>query len=302
MRLIEARMIWDRAPHNAFTDLVRFDGRWLCTFREGETHISPDGALRVIASSDGENWDSLALLRAQDADLRDPKLTVSPDGQLQLSAAGAWHDKALHTHQSWVWFSQDGRAWSERQRIGDPDFWLWRITWHEDRAYAIGYSCSADPSIRLYCSDDGRQFVPLVSRLFDIGRPSETAIVFSGDTAHCLLRRDGNPSTGLLGSSEPPYTQWRWQDLGVRVGGPHMLALADGRMVAAVRLYDGAIRTSLCTLEPGRGRLTEVLQLPSGGDTSYAGLSLSDGLLSVSYYSSHEGKPAIYFAKVAIDD
>ncbi len=41
---------------------------------------------------------------------------------------------------------------------------------------------------------------------------------------------------------------------------------------------------------------------PHNAFTSYAGLSLSGGLLSVSYYSSHEGKPAIYFAQVAIDD
>ncbi|HUY02513.1 MAG TPA: hypothetical protein VMV33_04445 [Rhodocyclaceae bacterium] len=40
---------------------------------------------------------------------------------------------------------------------------------------------------------------------------------------------------------------------------------------------------------------------PHKAFTSYAGLSLHAGLLWVSYYSSHEGKPAIYFAKVAID-
>src|SRR5262245_19700916 len=56
--LVEVRKIWDVAPHNAFTDLIRFRDRWFCVFREGKAHVSPDGALRVIISSDGVNWES----------------------------------------------------------------------------------------------------------------------------------------------------------------------------------------------------------------------------------------------------
>ena len=50
-------------------------------------------------------------------------------------------------------------------------------------------------------------------------------------------------------------------------------------------------------IDPQAGRLTEFLKLPSGGDTSYAGLVLHGGLLWISYYSSHEGKTAVYLAK-----
>jgi len=42
--------------------------------------------------------------------------------------------------------------------------------------------------------------------------------------------------------------------------------------------------------------------LAFGGDTSYAGLVLHDGLLWVSYYSLHEGKTSIYLAKVQLPD
>jgi hypothetical protein len=68
--------------------------------------------------------------------------------------------------------------------------------------------------------------------------------------------------------------------------------------VAAVRLYDGRVRTSLCWLDLEKGTLRECLTLPSGGDTSYAGLVWYEELLWVSYYSSHEGKTSIYLAKV----
>jgi hypothetical protein len=298
--LVEAKKIWDRAPHNAFTDLVRFGDRWFCVFREGAGHVSPDGALRVITSLDGQQWESAALLTSATSDLRDAKITITPDGQLMLCGAEALHDKSRQTHQSVAWFSKDGRVWSEKYVIGDPDFWLWRVTWHQGRAYGIGYGCGKDRSVRLYSSQDGKKFETLVERLFAEGYPNETSLVFDGDTAYCLLRRDDQPNSGLLGVSLPPYTQWEWKDLGARIGGPHMVRLPDGRFVAAVRMYDGSVRTSLAWIDPGSGKLTEFLKLPSGGDTSYAGLVVHDGLLWVSYYSSHEGKTSIYLARVQL--
>jgi hypothetical protein len=299
--LIEVRKIWDRAPHNAFTDLARFKGKWYCVFREGQAHVSPDGALRVITSRDGRDWTSAALITSAEGDLRDAKITITPDHRLMLSGAAALHPPAPFRHQSLAWFSRDGRNWSEPARIGDPNFWLWRVTWHKGTAYAVGYDTTGEKVVRLYTSPDGKRFAALVPELFNEGQPNETSILFQpDDTALCLLRRDGNPGSGKLGIARPPYTNWHWKDLGTRIGGPHMIRLPDGRIVAAVRLYDGGARTALAWLDPAMGTLTEFLKLPSGGDTSYAGLAWHGGLLWVSYYSSHEGKTCIYLAKVRV--
>ena len=221
-----------------------------------------------------------------------------------LSGAEALHEPVASKHQSLAWFSRDGRNWSAPVEIGDPNQWLWRITWHEGRAYSVGYdTVGAESSIRLYTSKDGRQ---VRHAGFDgcsmIGDPNETSIVFlSDDTALCLLRRDGDQRHRAYSASRrPPYTKWEWKDLGMKIGGPHMIRLPDGRLVAAVRLYDGDVRTSLGWIDPAAGKFTEFLKLPSGGDTSYAGLVLHDGLLWVSYYSSHEGKTSIYLAKVRL--
>jgi len=302
VKLVEVRKIWDQAPHNAFTDLIRFQTRWFCVFREGKGHVSPEGALRVITSNDGEEWESAALITSDTGDLRDAKITVTPDGQLMLCGAEALHDRSKHSHQSLAWFSGDGRTWSDRYEIGDPNFWLWRVTWHKGTAYGIGYGVGTEKgSLRLYASKDGKHFETLVKPLLEGGYPNETSIVFDGDTAYCLLRRDATPINGQLGVAEPPYTDWQWKDVGTRIGGPHMLRLPDGRFVAAVRLYDGGVRTSLGWIDPASGKFTETLKLPSGGDTSYPGLVFHDGLLWVSYYASHEGKTSIYLAKVRIE-
>ena len=165
-KLIDVQKIWDKAPHNAFTDLVRYKDRWFCVFREGQDHVSPDGALRVLSSSDGEKWESAALITSSDSDLRDAKITVTPQGRLMLSGAEALHDKSFHTHQSLSWFSDNGRDWSAAHEIGDPDFWLWRTTWHKGTAYSIGYGCGkGNRSVRLYKSTDGKAFETLVKNL-----------------------------------------------------------------------------------------------------------------------------------------
>lgn len=43
------------------------------------------------------------------------------------------------------------------------------------------------------------------------------------------------------------------------------------------------------------------LPLPRVGDTSYPGIAYYNGLLYMSYYSSHQGKSAIYLAKIELD-
>jgi len=296
-----SRRIWDEAPHNAFTDLIRHGDQWLCVFREGKGHVSPDGAIRVIASPDGQVWKSKARLTHPQADLRDPKITLAPNGDLFLTGAAAWHQPNPARHLTLAWRSKDGISWGEPVAIGDTNIWLWRVTAHHQTLWSVGYGTAGNKLTRLYRCDEGGTFEPWVPTLFDMGYPNETGLhVLPDETMFCLLRRDEAPHTGLLGRSRPPYRDWTWTDLGMRIGGPNFLVLPDGRAHAVVRFYDGKVRTSLCALDLQKGTLTEQLALPSGGDTSYAGMAWHGERLWISYYSSHEGKTAIYLAVVRL--
>ena len=301
-KLVEVKRIWDKAPHNAFTDLIRFDNRWICVFREGRAHVSPDGALRVITSADGRDWKSTALVTSSKYDLRDAKITVTPMGELMLNGAGMIAAAKVR-YQSMNWFSNDGgHTWDKGRAIGDPGFWLWRVQWHEGAAYTMGYSTERERTtrkLRFYKSTTGRKFETLVPKLTAPAGCGEDKILFLADkTALCLLRHETGNKLAQLGQSKPPYTQWKWRNLNLRIGGPNMIQLPDGRILAVARLYRGGARTSLCWLDPKKDTLTETLKLPSGGDTSYPGLVWHKGLLWISYYSSHEGKTSIYLAKV----
>ena len=39
VELVSVSKIWDQGNHNAFTDIIRFQDKWFCSFREGEGHV-----------------------------------------------------------------------------------------------------------------------------------------------------------------------------------------------------------------------------------------------------------------------
>jgi hypothetical protein len=299
--------IWDKGPHNAFTDLIRWQNKWYCTFREAEGHVGGDGKLRVLESVDGKNWEPLGLIEEAGIDLRDPKLSVTPGDRLMIVAGGSmYRGKTFLGMQPRVTFSKDGRQWTPPQRVLAEGEWLWRITWHQKRAYGVSYSEGPPPKegkertseVKLFVSDDGVKY-DLVTRLDVPGQPNETTLRFlPGGELVALVRRDGSNGSAYVGTSREPFREWKWVETKQRIGGPNFIRLPDGSLWAAGRKYPDGPKTAL-------GRLTRdsydpVLTLPSGGDTSYPGLVWHDGLLWVSYYSSHEGKSSIYLATVKV--
>jgi len=305
--LVSVKMIWNQGQYNAFTDLIRFQDKWFCTFREGESHVyGEDGTIRIIASDDGETWESMALLAEGGIDLRDPKLSVMPDGRLMMLAGGSVYEgKEYKGRQPRVAFSKDGVEWTPTQRILGEGEWLWRVTWHKDKGYGVTRLLTIEPdgkkhtNVRLMVTTDGLHYDEIVpwGELHD--RPNETTVRFlDNDEMMAMVRREEGDTTGWLGTSMPPYTEWTWHQTGHRFGGPNFIQLPDGSLWGASRYYPGGAKTVLARMT--RDSYEPVLTLPSGGDTSYPGLVWHDGLLWMSYYSSHEGKASIYLAKIRI--
>jgi hypothetical protein len=239
-------------------------------------------------------------LESADGDLRDPKLCITPDGRLMMDAVLAIvKPKELH-HRSVSFFSKDGANWDGPFAKGDDNYWLWRSTWHDGKCFNVGYSTVGKSTVRLYASDDGRQFKVLKDRFLDDGEPNECSLLIREDgTCLCLARRE---APALLGIAKAPYDTWKSITLNRRVGGPQLIQLPDGRLVVGGRLHEPQVRTALLWLDAEKGELTEFAKFPSGGDTSYPGLVWHEDILWVSYYSSHEGKTSIYLAKVRLDN
>jgi len=301
--LVESRKIWADGPHNAFTDLTHWKGRFLCAFREGRGHVSTDGRIRVLSSTDGIQWESAAVIRLDGQDLRDAHLSVTPAGLLMLlgGAAARAKDGEHVPTASFVSLSDDGKGFSPPKLVTDPGRWLWQASWHKGIAYGVAYG-KADGKYRarLLKSEDGLTWATHVDDWLAGKGPGETGLRFDGDRCYALVRRE--PAPALLATAEAPFREWTARELGDHTksfGDPNLLKTPLG-WIAAGRMHDGAAHTALCALDVQAGRLTRLLKLPSGGDTSYPGLLWRDGVLWMSYYSSHEGRTSIYLAKVKL--
>lgn len=243
-------------------------------------------------------------------DLRDPKLSITPNGKLMLLMGGTHlsDEKKRLFNQTYATFSKDGSHWEPLTPILPPFEWLWRVTWYQGEAYGVSYRYSQplDPKSEwvttLWKSSDGIEFFP--HTFFQIpGYPSEATIRFTpeGEMRVLIRREEYDRGRAWLGNSFPPYEDWLWKELPYHIGGPNFLILPNEEMWAAGRIiihtvYGTLEKTAIASLT--EQELIPTLMLPSGGDCSYPGMVYHEGFLYVSYYSSHEGNTNIYLAKI----
>ena len=315
LEVVSVKRIWDQAPHSAFGDIIRFQNRWFCVFREGTAHVpktggADDGKLRVITSTDGDTWASAALIAEDGIDLRDPHLSITGAGKLMIVAGGSEYPKGVYAgRQPRVMFSPDGRKWTKPEAVLERGHWLWRVTWHDGVAYGVSKFGSPGKELpenprraNLVSSRDGIQWQTVVP--LQVPGADESAVRFLPNGRMVILMRTRSLQDELasIGWADKPYTDWHWTKQDVHVGGPNFIVLPDGSMIGGGRWMaapgaDGP-RTAL-----GAMTITHYqpqLVLPSGGDNSYPGFVFHDGLLWTMYYSSHETHTAIYLAKIRI--
>ena len=318
--IVRVEQVWDRAAHSAFTGLVHWHGELWCSFREGSGHVpGTNGVTRILVERDGA-WRSTALLDEAGIDLRDPKLSVTPDDRLMVVMGGSRYEGRTRVGmRSRVCFlTADGTIGPLQEVAIDPAIasehdWLWRVTWHGERGYGTVYQGkSSGPELHLMTTTDGVQYEH-VARLPVDGRANETTLrVLPDGRMVALVRREEGDQRGWIGLAEPPFVTWHFAKLAYRLGGPELMvvptAADEFTLLAATRRYPATAGgrgqgTATMLARVGLdGTMTPLLELPSGGDTSYAGLVRLGDRLHVSYYSSHERRTAIYRAELRLPE
>ncbi|WP_425395151.1 sialidase family protein [Aeoliella sp.] len=326
--------------HSAFTDLARYNDDLFVTFRESTGHVpGTNGRAAVLRSTDeGQTWSRVADLRKEDFpayDLRDAKLTVTPTGDLLVYTAGANYTQGSPADRRVYASTYDEvndsfgplvemlpTAGSQFQETQSD--WLWRMTWHNEVAYGIGYRASDQDSSResyLYSSTDGLNWDTVTEVVNPDNRVGETTIRFddAGDMylfARGRFLQSGEPNNlAWLGhaTAASGYTDFDWtplidqQGIHRQLGGPNMIFTPSGEILVASRKVssegtsDNQSKTMLAQITVD-GTWRDLMELPSGGDTSYAGLLLEGDDLMVSYYSAPPsgGDPHIYFANLTL--
>lgn len=312
--LIDVQRIWNAAPHNAFTDLIRWNDKFYCAFRTGTGHVpgatGEDGKIQVIVSEDGIKWSAAATIVEAGIDLRDPKLSITPSGRLMLLMGGSNYDGTkLIDRTCRVAFLQTGaNKFSPIQKvkidpeISDPSDWLWRVTWHKGAGYGIVYQPGATPwGLQLVKTSDGVNY-DHVKTLQVKGKPNESTIRFDAkDEMIVVVRNEGPERIGHLGRSQPPYSSWNWKPIKQRLGGPDLIQLPDNSWLLGTRAYGKSATTVLGKLDLN-GNFEKLITFPSGGDTSYPGMLIFQDEVWFCYYSSHEVRTSIYLSRIKVAD
>lgn len=304
-QMCSVECIWDRAPHCAFTDLVTYNDRMFCCFRESDEHVyGKNGSIRVLRKD--PSWSSVAQLSVEGVDLRDPHFSVTPDNRLMLSVEAAHYvQERCVKRVPYVSFSTDGSVFSPLQAIDSENEWIWRVTWHHGVGYGVSYKVPTDDprkewKLTLFTTLDGVTYTS--KKVFDIlGHPSETTIRFlPDDTMVLLTRRGGN---GIVGTAKPPYDSFTWNELSLPLGGPNFLVLPSGTMIASSRVCQNEALETISIGKLSFDSFEPIMNLmPWGYDSSYAGMVYDekDNLLYISFYwsPSEQGRAAIYIACV----
>lgn len=318
---IQVKKIWDKARYNSFTSLIRFEDAFYCSLREGSSHVSDknDGKVRILRSDDGNHWESVALLKINGLDLRDPKLSVTSDHKIMVIMAGVVfydHYKIQKLFPMVSLSDTEGKDFSPPEKAAlasdifpDKD-WIWRVTWHDRTGYGVDYHTvalhrnsqrSREEAVVTLVKTDHGQYFKKVSDLPVKDFPNESTIRFNkNNEMFVLVRRDAGNKMGVLLKSKPPYTHWRRKQLKIQLGGPDFLFLNDTRLVIGTRHYLGKKNTTAIFVTNLNGKILKDIELPGGGDTGYPGMVIYKNTLWVSYYSSHEGKASIYLAKIPL--
>jgi len=307
--LVSVEKIWDKAPHSAYTDITRFKNLFYCCFREGESSTKGDGTIRMLVSATGKTWVEHVTVKEDGLDLRDPKLIVTPDEKrLYLLCEGV---SATQGRQPRYATSMDGKVWTPLQKLLSKGDWLWRASINPADKRFYGASFNIHPSsggpapekewsLKTYASTDGSVW-QLSSIMKVEGQPGETTLRFlKNGTALALVSRQGGDRKGMIGTAKAPYRDWTWAPTGIPIGGPNIIELPDGKVIAGSRGFGKTPGPHMVLYTMTSTGLTPLLELPSAGDCSYPGLYFDDDLLHVTYYSSHEGKSAIYYARVKV--
>ena len=304
----------DICSHNENVDAITWHGAIYLVHRTAKSQVlGPNCSWFVYRSTNGgRSFDRVAhLLGPTDRDLRDPHFYTIGD---ELYLFGGTRLAVLPTHDAGIdaieaaFKTTDGTSWDSLGNIG-PEMWtFWRAKEEGGVWYNAAYH-DGDSEVALFSSVDGVSWT-LGPDVYNVpeDHEEETELTFMPSGALlALVRLDGTDAENLGDQGRlrekvcwamPPYAAFDCpQELtGERLDGPVSFFWKDRLFVVARKHLqsdtDPKKRTALFEITGdfatgGAIGIKEWGELPSAGDTAYAGIApVDDQRFVVAWYSS----------------
>jgi len=303
---VDSWTVVDNGRHNAFTDLVYWRAAFWLAYVSSPSHFaSRHSRIVLLHSTDGHVWKEAARFDGHGEDIRDPKIAVVNDRLLLIALLNHAFDPLPYQTVSAT--SLDGTTWPEL-KPAFPTGWLLGRPKSSERGdwFAPAHNLKTG-AVQLFTSKDGLAWKAGAIISGEKG-VDETAIEFLADGRLIAVTRFeagggvfGHPQAGtLLSVAESPYEKWTVVSLSrlTRLDSPTLFTYLE--QVYAVGRRQPHIsgpfgrqgsafsrkRTSLFRVNVTGEGLTHLADLPSAGDTAYAGMALLNGQAYISYYTS----------------
>lgn len=304
VRVSNVRRVFHNGEHNAFTDLVRFRGKFYLTFRScPDGHmVHPTASVIVLESDDAHSWRPVFQFSVKHRDTRDPHFLVFQDRLFVYS--GTWYSGETsipreqydrNKHLGYAAVTDDGQRWEGPVMLeGTYGHYVWRAASFQGKAYLCGRrrvgffggfpeDKSRVESVMLE-SDDG--LIWRKRATFQESYGDETAFLFEPSGEIIAVGRRGRTPAELIRSA-PPYTRWQRKSLRLYIGGPLIAKWGQRTLVGGRKFTDDGPRTAIYWLVGDE--LQQFAELPSDDDNSYPGfVPLDEERALLSWYSSHE--------------
>lgn len=298
--------VWDAVndgAHNSNTDMTFWDGWFYLCHQTSPYHLgSTRSRLLLWRSKDAKTWEKVTEFKAERGEYRDPTF-AHINGRLfvyVLPNAGRMAEPYTTCFSS----SADGVSWDTFAEVNTPGWLYWRPKTLDGKTwYVTAYWHEHGKSVLLK-SGDGVKW-EIVSQIWEGDHNDETAFEFLPDGRIMATGRleagDGlfgdNDACTLLSVASPPYDKWSYErSYETRFDGPCLFPY-NGRTYGIGRYQSSFFprfaeqgglysrkRTSLFAVD--ERRMKRLTDLPSAGDTSYAGIVIRGDDLYASYYTS----------------
>ncbi|WP_342330322.1 hypothetical protein [Pedobacter sp. FW305-3-2-15-E-R2A2] len=296
---IDYYKVWDEAPHNGFTDLTLFKGKFYLVFREGTSHGSNDGAIRILKSDDGKSFSAIARFADEQFDLRDPKIVNMGDSLLYLQYGMA--DRGKGIMRNGIKWSKNGDEWESGRFTSKDKWWLWGVSMVDKELMSIGYSFYKNDYNNLYVSKKLGHYDEVGSIQTGNLSSGETSLASNKDTIFCAIRATHYSLPSYIGyATKKKLKDWKCfsQNPKLILGGPKMFFLPNRKLYLLTRSANsGSLQTDLFLVDRKTFELSYILTLPSSGDNGYGGIAFDKKNLFISYYSTFNSKSQILIAR-----
>ncbi len=304
---IETWTVVSDGTHNSNTDMVHWKGSFYLVHATSPFHFASEQCRLIVRrSEDAKNWEQIAIIKNPGEDIRDPKFFVTDSKLIMYVLRNK--DFTAEPYDTYYTSSTDGKNWHPIKPLGHEGWLFWRPKTRDGRTWYLPAYWWEHGKSQLLKSTDGINWTSVSSIHQSESIPGdfndETAIEFLPDgrmisTARIEVGQEytGHPEGHtLISVAEAPYTKWNAVKSDVtRLDGPALFSY-KGKIFAVGRrhvqnswpTFHGSIyaryRTSL--FQVLENKLVFISDLPSAGDTSYAGLVQKDGYLYACYYTS----------------